>query len=494
LKPHEKKDASPTNTQSKLKQDNKSRAGEDAAVDENATIELLTKLRENSRFDFKLARQYKVEVIADAVARYWEQLDEEKKMLTSGFFIRATKYREDIGKNIDITKLRLMIADKIAELDQVNSVRIFASIITEPLKTTKPNEIDPRLSKYLYAHFFQADAQRYAKLFLNSNNSEALIVLQHLVTAVTCSDSRDPDFAAKQQQFLTTLIDSDVFTLLDTPTIHSLVGVMRAWPILMIADAIKVHEQFAAKFPDKSNPFASVLAALETTPIRGQHQLAQPATTAVKGNPQKTADSTEPRPTTDFTSQPIIPPAPEIAQRNFEDPREVISIVTECFKKLETDLASKQEEIEQLNAEKRHNAEIRDKKRVQFESLLEENRHLKEAIDTLKSDVKSEKSRLQAVQNENDRLCAELSSNEQKTAALVAKHEQAIEDLSNRIENISKHNINELKRGLEIDLIHEFNEIAHLPTDEACVFHMDLIDAIFRKLRGKGIDVGGGQQ
>jgi len=77
---------------------------------------------------------------------------------------------------------------------------------------------------------------------------------------------------------------------------------------------------------------------------------------------------------------------------------------------------------------------------------------------------------------------------------LVAKHEKAFEDLSHRIENISKHNINELKRGLEIDLKHEFNEIAHLPTDEACVFHMDLIEAIFRKLRGKGIDVGGSQQ
>ena len=73
------------------------------------------------------------------------------------------------------------------------------------------------------------------------------------------------------------------------------------------------------------------------------------------------------------------------------------------------------------------------------------------------------------MQNECDRLSAELSSNEQKASALVAKHEKAFEDLSNRIENISKHNINELKRGIEIDLKHEFNEIVHLPTDEACV-------------------------
>ena len=64
MKQHEKKDALPINNKSKLKPDNKSRAVEDAAADESATIELLTKLRENSRFDFKLTRQYKVEVIA----------------------------------------------------------------------------------------------------------------------------------------------------------------------------------------------------------------------------------------------------------------------------------------------------------------------------------------------------------------------------------------------------------------------------------------------
>lgn len=494
MKPHENKDALPIINQSKLKQDNKSRAVEDAAADENATIELLAKLRENSRFDFKLARQYKVEVIADAVARNWEQLDDEGKMLTSGFFVRATKYREDIGKNIDITTLRLMIADKIAELDQVNSVRIFASIITEPLKPAKPNEINPRLSKFLYTQFFQDDAQRYAKLFLKSNDGETLIVLQHLVAAAIYSDSRDPAFAAKQLQFMTSLIDSDMFTFLDIPAIHSLVGAMRTWPISMIADVIKVHEQFATKFPDKSNPFSSVLAALETTPIRVQPQLAQTAITAVQGKPQITADSSEPRPKTDFTPQPIIPPVPAAVQRNLEDPREVISIVTECLKKLEADSATKQQEIDRLNAEKRRNDETRDKKRAHFESLQEENRRLKEEIGTLKSTVSNKISILQAVQNENDRLSAELSSNEHKTTALMAKHEQAIEDLSNRIENISKHNINELKRGLEIDLKHEFNEIAHLPTDDACVFHMDLIDAIFRKLRGKGIDVGGGQQ
>lgn len=494
MKLHDKKDALPINNQSKLKPDNKSRAVEDIEADENATIELLTKLRENSRFDFKLARQYKVEVIAEAVARSWEQLDDESKMLTSGFFVRATKYREDIGKNIDITTLRLMIADKIAELDQVNCVRIFASIITEPLKPTKTNEINPRLSKFLYTQFFQDDAQRYAKLFIKSNNNETLIVIQHLIAAATYSDSRDPAFAARQLQFLTSLIDSGVFTLLDTPSVQSLVGAMRIWPITMIADVIKVHEQFAAKFPAKTNPFASVLAALETTPIRVQTQPAQTATTDVQEKSQITADSTEPRSTTDLTPQTIIPPAPAIAQRNLEDPREVISIVTECLKKLEADSATKQQEIERLIAEKRRNDETRDKKRAQFESLNEENRQLKEEIDTLKSAVKNEKSRLQAVQNECDRLSAELSSNEQKASALVAKHEKAFEDLSHRIENISKHNINELKRGLEIDLKHEFNEIAHLPTDEACVFHMDLIEAIFRKLRGKGIDVGGSQQ
>ena len=493
MKQHENKDALPLTNQPNQKSGSKTRSVEDAAADENATIELLAKLRENSRFDFKIVRMYKVEIIADAIARNWEQLDDDSKMMTSGFFVRATKYREDIGKNIDITTLRLMVADKLAELDQVNSVRIFASIITEPLKPTKPNEINPRLSKFLYTQFLQDDTQRYLKLFLKSNNRETLFVLQHLVAAITYSDSRDPGFAARQLQFLSSLIDSDAFALLDTPTILLLVGVTRTWPLMMITDVLRVYDQFAAKFPDKSNPFAAVLAVLEKSSIKVQPQIAQTTTTATPGKSQKTASSAESTPAEELTTQPITPSAPAVVQRNLEDPREVISIVTECLKKLEANSATKQQEIDRLNAEKRRNDETRDKKRAQFDSLHEENRKLREEIATLKSTLSSKTSMLQAVQNENDRLSAELLSYENKTAALVAKHELAYEELSNRIENISKHNINELKRSLEIDLKHEFNEIAHLPTDEVCLFHMDLIDAIFRKLRGKGIDVGGGQ-
>lgn len=490
MKPDENKDSFQINKHSKQKHDNKSRSVEDAAADEKATIELSEKLCENKRFDFKTVRQYKVEVIADAVARLWEKLDDENKVLTSGLFVRATKYREDIGKNIDITSLRLMIADKILEFDQTNSIRIFASIITEPLKPNKPNELNPRLSKHLYTQFFQDNSQRYEKLFLKRNNRDALIILQHLVAAVTYSDSKDPALVAKQFQFITSMIDSGVVTLLDSPGIHSLVGAMRAWPISMISDVIKIYEQFNAMFPDKSNPFASLLAALEATPIKDKPQQPQSSHT---NKTTKTADSVEPTPINDFTSQPITPPAPAAVQRNLEDPHEVILIVTECLKKLEGDSATKQQEIDRLNVEKRRNDQTRDKKRAQFESLQEENRQLKEEIGTLKTSISSKNSILQEVKNENDRLSAVLSSNEQKMAALVEKHEQAYNDLSNRLENISSSNINDFKRGLEIELSHEFNEINHLPTDEACIFHKDLIDTIFRKLRGKGINVGGGQ-
>jgi hypothetical protein len=478
-----------THNTTKNKSDIKVLTAEDSAADEKAAKELAQILSENSRFNFKLSNQYKVEILAAALAMNWDKWDEINRKTITGFLRSAYQHRLDIVKGYDVTSLRVLTASKILDIDPESSLRILVSIVTDVAKPTKTPEISPKLCKGIQSHFFDDEKNpRYEKLFLSNFAHESKIILQHIVAATFGQfyDPKDPALVSKQLQLLNILLEKNLFVTLEQPTIFTILDEMRVWPISILAEVEAIRDQFTAKFPNKVNPFASVIPAPKSDrDVKPQE--CQPSTIPTSQDQPEYSSAVVPEPKL------IIQPAPTSEIRNIEDPREVISIVTVCLNKLEADLATKHQEIARLNSEKRRNDETREKKRAQFESLHEENRRLNEEISTLKSTISSKISMLQAVQNENDRLSSELSTNEQKTTSLVVKHEQAYEDLSNRLENISTSNINEFKRGLEIDLSREFNEIVHLPSDESCIFHKDLIDAIFRKLRDKGVNVGGGQ-
>lgn len=488
------------NTPKEPKQENKIISEHDTEADEIASSELAAKLRSDGRFDVKLTRGHKVGVIAEAILKNWHDWDENTRVNVSGFFIYAYKRRDDFDKGLDVTTLRVLIAAKILDIDPNNALRIIASVVLHGSKPVKPGEINMRLCKALQNHLLQGEIPRYEKIFLSRFKEETKIVLQHIVAAIAgqYSDLKDPAFASKQLQLVTSIINSDSFKLLDQQSVYSLVGAMRSWPISMIDNVTATYELFAAKFPNENNPFANVLppvlavmqpASTQPSQEPVQSSLFDPVASSVS---LQSICSTPPLP---------IPTKPEPLPRNLSDPSEVISIVTECMHKLEADIATKKEEIgtlnqtiEQLQAEKQHYDEKKEKKRRALDAVREDNQKLRDEINQLKSTISTKVDTIESLQNEKSKLIHDLASSEEKVCELVAKHEHSVEHLSKSIENVSIHKVNELKKSLEMDLKREFDELTHLPTDENCIFHMDVLKAIFRKLRDKGIDVGGSQQ
>ena len=436
-------------------------------LQEKSVEELAAKLRENGCFDFKSTRDYNVEVIANAVSMNWEQWDEITRKTISSWFVNAYKYKNDI-KGMDIPTLRVLIASNILEVDPINALRILASVIIHGHKPLKPFELLPKLCKAIQFHFLQGDIPRYQKLFSKSYAEETRVVLQHVVAVISgpYCDMKDTALASKQLQLVTCLLDQEVFNLLDPQSIDSIVFSAKSWPMSMLSDLSNIIERYYDQFPNTINPFE--LISSQFIKLRSDQQ------------PQ------------------LSPPEP--AQINSHEPRDVISIVSECFNKLEGDIVHKQQEIEGLQhsliqaaADNHRIDESRERKQKAIESLQEENRKLREEIDTLKLNISTKNSLIATLQDEKNVLGREVKLYEEKITALGQKHEQSVEYLSNSIENVSEHKINELKRSIEIDLKNEFDELSHLPTDESCIFHMDVLKTIFRKLRQRGIDIGGRQ-
>lgn len=471
-------------------------------VDETAISELAAKLSSDGRFDFKLTKEYKVDVISEAVSRNWSEWDEIKRKLISGFFIYAYKHRDDLDKGIDVMTLRVQMASKILDLDPINASRILASVVTNGPKPSKSSEINMRLCKAIQSHIIQDKSLRYEKLFITDLKEETQIVLQHIVAAIAgqYSDLKDPNLALKQLQLVTSLLNSNTFKILDKQSVLSIVGAMRSWPMSMTGEVTAIYDLFSSKFPGEHNPFESVIPTTPVAKTVQQLLAAQTSEEPVQGNLIDSVASLASTQQNIPTLPMPAPPKPEPAPRNLSDPREVILIVTGCLNKLEDDIAAKQQDVEKLNQtieqlrdEKQRNDEVKDKKRQVFEAAKEDNRKLKEEINQLKSTINTKSEIIETLQNEKSKLVLDLATSEEKVSGLVSKHEQSVEHLSNSIDNVSNYMVSELKKSLEMDLKREFDELAHLPTDENCIFHMDVINAIFRKLRDKGIDVGGNQ-
>jgi hypothetical protein len=500
---HKAKNTHKEHTQKEPKQEIKTNPEHETA-DEIASTELATKLRSDGRFDFKLTKEYKIGVIAEAVSKNWNDWDDTNRKIVTGYFRDIYLRRADLDKGIDNVVLRAMLASKILNIDPTNALRILSSAVTNGSKAFKPGEFNLRLCKAIQTHIIQGDTPRYEKLFVSSHEEETKIILQHIVAAITGqhTDAKDPVFATIQLQFVRSLLNSDCFKILDNQSLFALTGAMRSsWPISMTDIVIEIYEQFAAKFPGENNPFASVISSATTVKIVPQTPLTLPNTAPAQNIPFASVAS----PSLVQSNEPIlplpVPPKPEPPPRNLNDPREVILIVTECLNKLEANIDTNQQEIatlkqtiEQLHAEKLRNDEVKDKKRQALEAVKEDNRKLREEITQLNSTIISKSGFIDSLQNEKSKLVLDLAASEGKVSELVSKHDQSVKHLSNSIDNVSKHMVNELKLSLEMDLKREFDELAHLPKDESCIFHMDVITAVFRKLRDKGIDVGGNQQ
>jgi predicted nuclease with TOPRIM domain len=237
----------------------------------------------------------------------------------------------------------------------------------------------------------------------------------------------------------------------------------------MLPDLLEFCGLYSAKYPDTQNPFEPVVS------------------------PAARMESREPLPFDTSTHKP--------AERNLLEPSEVITVIRDCFDKLGTDLAKKDSEIETLrkrimqsNSDRHQLDEGKEIKRKAMEELREKIGDLRDEISALNTTVRGKDEAIATIQKDNARLDHDVKSREAIIAELTNKHEQDINQLVQRIDSVSDHKVGELKRSIEIDLKPDFDELSHLPNDESCLFHMDILESIFRKLRQKGIEIGGGQK
>lgn len=154
---HKAKNTHKEHTQNESKQEIKINPEHDAAADEIASTELAEKLRSDGRFDFKLTREYKIGVIAEAVSKNWNDWDDTNRKIVTGYFRDIYLRRADLDKSIDNVVLRAMLASKILAIDPTNALRILSSVATNGPKPFKPGEFNLRLCKAIQAHILQGD-------------------------------------------------------------------------------------------------------------------------------------------------------------------------------------------------------------------------------------------------------------------------------------------------------------------------------------------------
>jgi len=441
-------------------------------VDE-ASLELTARLQDGNNFDFRLARDYNLEVITNAVSTNWTLWDEATRMRISGLLINAYKY--DIPKGLAVPALRVGVASKILEVDPTNALRILVSVaihLAKGAKPLKPGELSPQLCKVIPTHFLTGEVPRYELLFIRSRTEETRVFVQHLVAVVAGQQSydlKDPAITSKQHQLFKSFLNHDIFPQLDQLSFGMIIGAVKSWPMSMLPDLIEFCGLYSAKYPDMQNPFETVVAPVASMESRER--------------------------------LPSDAPANKPAERNLLEPSEVITVIRDCFDKLGSDLAKKDSEIETLrkrimqsNSDRHQLDEGKENKRKAIEELREKIGDLRDEISALNATVRCKDEAIATIQKDNARLDHEVKSREAKIAEITDKHEQDINQLVQRIDSVSDHKVSELKRSIEIDLRPVFDELSHLPNDESCLFHMDILESISRKLRQKGIEIRGGQK
>ncbi|WP_224984211.1 hypothetical protein [Geomonas agri] len=432
----------------------------DASPDEKATAELAAKLMDGRCFEFSLTRGYSAEAIVNAVSSNWEHWGSDSRMRASGLLINAYKQKIGTPKGTVITELREGIAARIKGLDPSNALRILVSIGTHGPKQLKQGEISPQLCKSIQSHMLQGEGARYEGLFVKQRAEETRVFAQHLVAATgPYGGTRDPALPAKQLELARSFLKHDIFPLLDKQSIYMIADCVKTWTISMLPDLVEICGLFSSLYPDAENPFkaASQLARVERS---------------------------EPPPCKETT----VCPQP--------GPNDIMTMLGECFNNLESELASKTTEIDslrkriiQLNSDRLQLDEGKENKKKVIDELREKVSDLREEKHALTSTIRSKDDAIAALQKDIESLGQEIKSYEAKLSALSDARDQDVESLVSKIDSVSEHKVSELKRSIEMDLRPQFVELSHLPKDEIFDFHVHVLNAIFRKLRDKGIEI-----